>query len=299
VAKASDDQKRLRSYLVGELDEASMSAVEEQYFRDASTAAGLDVAADDLIDQYVSGHLSANDRARVANLLASSNWRERLRVSKVLSSVRATSPAIQTIGTKPRWLAWAPSIGSPSRRLLAGLTAAAVVVVASGTATIVEKKRAAAEIRTLRASVDSLQEAVERARQAQSRLQTEHNQRLELERIVGSLRTVSFVLVPGVSRGPSDDLRVPADAQFVQLQLGLEGPMRRSNYRAVLRTERRQTIWIEDLPAPASVDGNRFPELRLPAATLQPSQYQLSLQGADSQGRFSELASYAFRIVRQ
>ena len=151
-----------------------------------------------------------------------------------------------------------------------------------------------AEIRLLRTALAHQQTV---GRQIQAQVQAERSKRTALEETLSALHTVSFALVPGVSRGRGEDLIVPPDAQFVHFQLGLEASARRHDYRALLLTEGRQAIWSEALAEPKFGERGWFPELRIPAASLGPGEYYLSLEAADNQGRFSELTGYRFRIV--
>src|SRR2546425_1756387 len=199
----------MRAYLVGELDEETMTALEEQYFRDAASAVRLDVAADDLIDEYVSRQLSARDRTRVARLLTSPDWRRRFLLSKSLADNEVRNTYARTAERVP-WLAWL----APTRIQSLGSTATTMVavVVASGAAMLVAMAGPRAEIRLLRTALAHQQTV---GRQIQAQVQAERSKRTALEETLSALHTVSFALVPGVSRGRGEDLIVPPDAQFV------------------------------------------------------------------------------------
>jgi hypothetical protein len=54
----------IKSYLLGSLEESSKTQLEEQLLNDAKLFEELEITEDELVDQYVAGRLSGDDKAR-------------------------------------------------------------------------------------------------------------------------------------------------------------------------------------------------------------------------------------------
>ena len=67
----SSEEEQRRRYLVGDLTEEEKRAIEEQYFTDDEAFERLLAAEDDVVDEYVRGSLSPDERQRAAQRLAS------------------------------------------------------------------------------------------------------------------------------------------------------------------------------------------------------------------------------------
>lgn len=106
-------------YLLGGLPSEEQEDLEERYFSDPDLHEELRAASDDLIDDYLSGRLSADDRKRFEEyFLRSPRQRRRLElVRAVAARFQAVEPQVQAV--KPRRSAW-------------WLAAAVVVIVAAG-----------------------------------------------------------------------------------------------------------------------------------------------------------------------
>src|ERR1051325_11469042 len=79
------DEKTIRQYLLGELDEAEMSVFEERLMTDDELFEMLRVVEDELIDEAAAGELSAAERARFEQyFLATPDRRARLELSRAL-----------------------------------------------------------------------------------------------------------------------------------------------------------------------------------------------------------------------
>ncbi len=113
-------------------------------------------------------------------------------------------------------------------------------------------------------------------------------------------RSASFVLSMATSvRGveAAQRLRIPAGIDHVDLQVDLTGDTGFESYRLALRTIAGDEIWSRaglKLQAPSWGSGV---ELRLPAASLVPGNYELMVFG-NSAGELEELAFIDFRVDR-
>lgn len=85
MGQHSEKEDELRLYLLGGLTPRERARVEEQLFLDRKFFRQLESAEDDLVDEYVSGELSADDREKLENsLLSSPESRTDIRIAKAL-----------------------------------------------------------------------------------------------------------------------------------------------------------------------------------------------------------------------
>ena len=106
-------------YLLGQLDPDEQAELDERAFVDDAFTEKVDLAADDLIDAYLSGDLGPDARQRFeVHFLASESRRERFRFIRALRTVaaRRAAPPAPAAG---RLLTWAAA----AALVLASLTA--------------------------------------------------------------------------------------------------------------------------------------------------------------------------------
>ncbi|HJQ27006.1 MAG TPA: CHAT domain-containing protein [Blastocatellia bacterium] len=141
---AEVDEKTIRQYLLGELDEAEMSRFEERLMTDDALFELLQVVEDDLIDEAAARELSAEEQSHFdQHFLATPDRRARLELSRGLQdyaarqaearaeSKKTTDPAVVDFPPpkpEPRRSFWS------SRRVYLSL-AAAVILIAIGLGT--------------------------------------------------------------------------------------------------------------------------------------------------------------------
>jgi tetratricopeptide (TPR) repeat protein len=136
------DEKTIRQYLLGELDEAEMVRFEERLMTDDELFEMLRVVEDELIDEAAARELSADEQARFdRNFLATPDRRARLELSLALHDYVAADPTAVAASKKtndPVVVDFPPpkqesqGTGWPLRRLYWGLAAAAVILIAIG-----------------------------------------------------------------------------------------------------------------------------------------------------------------------
>jgi anti-sigma factor RsiW len=75
----------IRQYLLGDLSPAEEEQIETTYFRQPELLARVELARDDLADDYAAGRLSEVDRGKFERrLLATNEGREQLAITKGL-----------------------------------------------------------------------------------------------------------------------------------------------------------------------------------------------------------------------
>ncbi|MGH9308812.1 MAG: hypothetical protein ACRD1U_05535 [Vicinamibacterales bacterium] len=131
----SDQQAgSLRGYLLGTLSDAERDAIEHGYFDQAEALDRVSAAEDDLIDDYLSGQLGAQEREQFErHYLASPRHRTRVAVARALgqrpsSAAAAPQPSSHQPGWRSIVAAWRPWPMS----LQSAAAAALVVAIAAG-----------------------------------------------------------------------------------------------------------------------------------------------------------------------
>lgn len=132
------DEGKLRKYLLGELNEAEQQAVEERLLTENELFELLPVVEDELIDDYLGGALSTEERSRFDSYFLSTPGRGRnlsfamaLRryvTAEAAAEPAAPLPASRVIAHPSSW--WKQAFSSPYLRL----AAAAVIVLGLGIA---------------------------------------------------------------------------------------------------------------------------------------------------------------------
>ena len=286
-----EGQGHLTLYLLGQLSEEEGAAIEDRYFLDPDYFARLEVAADDLADQYVRGHLSPHDRQRFERYCqGSADDQMRLRGARALLRYAEYSRAKA-----------APSIRGFLRARFARNPVAWVGGFASATVMMVILSlwlgAGVLRLRTERSRLVADLVAERQAAQAASRQASEDRGRVDrLERRLQELTTVAFSLVPGMTRGAGIDLRVPATAADLRLDLLLERAVPAGSIHVTLRDAGRVIVWSQDVRT-VTADTVTV-SVTLPAAIVTPGEYEVILERLNPVGAATELAVYSFRAVR-
>ncbi len=313
------DDRKMISYLLGDLSEEEEIEIEQRYFADDDYLDLLLAIEDELIDDYVRGALSEHERDQFEKyFLASPNRRQKVDIARAMMSFvseSALASAPTAGGLEP--LSWRslPSILRRTNRAFRLSLATVIVVVAVGLSwLIVDAVRLRNHLQQIQAERTVLQDreqqleqqaAEERARgdRLDEELRRESDQRSLLEQEVerpSFQAVVSFVLAPGLLRDINKPrtLTLPPDARLVRLKLDLESDQHKV-YRAVLRTVEEQEIWTRSGLKPESTRSGRGVVIRLPAGLLSKRDYILTLSGLTAEGTLEDVGEYYFRIVRK
>ena len=84
------DEQQIRQYLLGDMPAEEESELEAAFFRDSELLARVELARDDLADDYAARRLSDADRRKFeSRLLASDEGREQLTMTRALRNAAA------------------------------------------------------------------------------------------------------------------------------------------------------------------------------------------------------------------
>lgn len=135
MKQQTEDQRIIKQYLLGELDQDEQRRFEERLLTEDECFEELAAAEDELIDEYVAGALSAHERARFElHFLSTPERHRKLKFARALKKYLATtgatesaetSSAFQPSSSKP----WFPSflhLNNPARAF--SLTAALLLI---------------------------------------------------------------------------------------------------------------------------------------------------------------------------
>ncbi|HKX26839.1 MAG TPA: hypothetical protein VJ302_04020, partial [Blastocatellia bacterium] len=193
-------------YLLGDLTTAEQELIESDYFTDPERFEQLQAVEHDLIEGYLSGKLSATERANFKrHYMASPARRQQVRFFRILNKVmplgitppvlpvaaasavteQATVPPVvaQTPRTasKPSWWESFMDLFTGQRLMLGAMAAAGLIVVATVAWQILESSRVQRDLAQANADRAAMRER-ERGLQQQADAQQQQNEQLNQER---------------------------------------------------------------------------------------------------------------------
>ncbi|MBI1792377.1 MAG: hypothetical protein HYR60_33050 [Acidobacteria bacterium] len=286
-------EPQLRRYLLGQLSEQEMAGIEERYFREDAWFEALESAEDELIGGYLRRELSPEDRLAFEQSYLNSPERRR-KVDLAAALMRQVSAAAGRAGSLLQLLAEFFRVQSLAVRM--SYAAAALLVILALPAAWIRVSRLETEVARLRDQASTERAASQRGAE---QLHRERGLRERLEEKLAELSTVSFVLLPGISRGSGADLAAPATAARLRLQLELEREIPGASYRAVIRNSAGQIVWSQDVAEFQTNASGRSPVVLIPSAALGPGEYRVSLLAGTAGNPAQEIAAYSFRLVRR
>jgi hypothetical protein len=300
------DDKLIRRYLLGELSGKELDDIEKQLFLNADSLDELLAAEDELIDLYLLGKLSAEQKKLFeSNFLVSNSRRERLALAR--SVMDRFLPAEQPV-------AEGRTQSSRATAILLG-SAAAILVLLAGWV-IHQNVRIREELSRSRDDYAQLQQKeAERASQLEKDLEQERRLRAAVERDLAQLKakppsTAFFALSPGPGRfkdlarglNSTANLKIPTDAQFVQLQLRLDPDVPYVVYRAILTRREGNTdklVLRRNRIVASSIATGKMIGVSVATRLLSPGSFVLVLQGQTVAGDFENAATYDFNIPKE
>jgi hypothetical protein len=289
--------KTYRRFLLGIASEEDECSVEEAVLTDELDAILLHAAEDELIDDYLLGSLTDEERRGFEEqFLITEERRQRLRFASELIEYSQKQPADDR-SVKPK-LVPPGSIWFPfSWKHVAFLSAAASVVLAVlagvGLIRLRQQTQAAQETRN---ELTRLQVASIAGSEKTGKAVSPSSEILsDTEYAVGRMPMIVFA---SNSRDVLPVLfHVPADTRYVRIDWKLSTPFA-ERYREVLLSKTDQ-LWAQEFPA-AVLSPAEQSTIVLPASILVPGIiYHLRLDGGSARGQFEELADCTFRVVRE
>jgi hypothetical protein len=282
---------------------------------------GLLIEEDELIDDYLWGNLSPDEREGFhQTFLCTKERQDKLRFARAFQDYVQRNSA-ESEPVSGWWQRFSVGLLSPSPA--AGYAFAALLIVAISGSLWMNLRfqrrldEVSGENARLSQSEQELQEelSTERSRRDEmaADLSQERSERERLQREVdalakgssvstaGSVPTVaSFLLAPGLLRGGGDTERVliPSGASLVELQLDV-GLDDYGSYRVALRDVNGDEILTQSQLRGETVSEKAVVTVTLPANLLPHGDYSLRVSGITTGGDVELVARYYFRAIPQ
>jgi hypothetical protein len=310
---------RLRWYLLGIASPEEQEETERLLFADDSFYEQVEIAEEELIDEYLHGELAPNERDQFERYFLQAPERQRrLRFAQSFNQYVATNRV------KPSsWMSRIASrLSAPDNRYRAirPMLVAAMLIITIGPALLAFKGlrwrrelhdlQAQLNARPMPASASEIQSRSEkksdpglRLAQNQRNALAEEVLRLAKAKDRGSRAPASVFPIPllsGLLRGESSEkteFKVPADAIVLRLLLDV-GNKVDSRYEASLQSGSGLELLRWDSLIARSVTGGNDVTIEFPAILLPTGNYQVILRGLSGEGKTATTRSYSFGVVR-
>jgi hypothetical protein len=293
-------------YLLGRMPDEESRVLEQKLLQDREAFDEVMAAEDDLIDEYLEGGLSPDERRyferaylsapdRRARVDFARALREKLGREKDFRTPVRVAPAVP-----PRKFAW--------MAVAAAVFAAIVVYLAIDAGRLrreVNRLQAekAAAIRHDAEVAGQVSDLRERSARLERDLQGQRDDASRLADQLAALkaqggRAVSFLLSGVLVRGGGEPqtLAVPGDAALVRLTLPITPGSGYASYRAVVQSPEGKSYWAGTGAWPAATA--KTLTVTAPAASLPPGDYILSLTGVRPDGQREPAADFSFRVKK-
>ena len=305
----------MRAYLLGNLPPGEQEKLEEQLMSQDDTFAQLLIHEDELIDEYLSGGLSAQEREAFERyFLAAPERRQKLGFAQALTryvdSVRKEKKDNQPSFVEA--LMALLRLQQPVVRYSFALIALVLTVgIAWPILEVVKLKNETDQLRahqtTSQTAFNDLSQQIsdeqKRNQDLTEQLRQQQQSHSALEEQLASIERpaiVSFPLTPGQVRdfGVMKKLVVPAAGKLVELSLSVDGENYK-DYRAVLEEANGEEVVSLHRLKLMRKDGSGVIVMPIPAGLLDPGDYIVKLSGINVGKPAEDIGKYYFRISRK
>lgn len=313
-------------YLLGSLSEQERAHLEDEFFTNDEKFQELELAEDDLIDFYVRDELTVDEQQQFRErLLIIPRIVERVDFARVLAQrtslpipqpPEAVQPRVLSIShqkPKPRW--WEKLFGTGPRGLV--FASYVVLLIVGGVlvagwlrlrdeSTRLAAERAAVQRRKQDLDKQSTEQQATAEKLTAGRQQLTEDRKALEERLRREERspsilasTVSFLLMPGGSRGPGagSDLKFAPGAQTAQLKLALKKADYRS-YIVTVKTVDERVVTTKKRIRPSKTSSGSMLAISVPVRRLPPGDYVAHVAGLTSSGQVEGVDDYQFRVLK-
>ena len=307
----------LKKYLLGDMSAEDQQCLEQRLLIDSAAFEELKCTEDELIDDYLEGTLSGNEREKFESFFLSAPERQqKLSFAKALKRYTAAHRE-----KKKSWLIWENSwqaFWHPRNRILKWALAASLLFLIGGVSW------SALQISRLQLALDHEQTGARKSQTQLKRMQSQYLEltaSLELEQALsGRLKQEVANLQRAQKSGPSilpaqikpallsteqrrliqqgsdgiQEIEVPSGEGLVKLELKME-PLKYPQYQAALQRVGGDKIRTQ---TESSIQG-QFSGLSISTELLTRGDYELRLSGITAAGEIEEIDDYYFRVMPQ
>jgi anti-sigma factor RsiW len=315
VGQKAENEELIIQYLLGDLPEKELSRVEDHYFDDDAFFEEMAIVEEELIDDYVRGHLAGRDREKFENsFLVSPARRERVEFSRTLmKSLSVEQPAARP--SRRESVSWFQSLFVNRNRAFQFACAALALLLAAGATWLaIENARLRNDIARLHTESAAFEEREkELAEQAakerergdglKARAESEQNERQQLEQQLARSQPQPVAILELASNatrsgGSTKSFNIPSGAKIVELKLYTE-PSDYKIYRVMLQTADGEKVWSKDGLKARTTSTGKVVIARLPADLLSSRDYILTLGGAAAGGDYDDAGMYSFKVAKK
>jgi hypothetical protein len=312
------DDVLLKRYLLGVLPEAETERLHELSITDDELAGRVDAVENDLVDAYVRGELSQEEREVFKSVyLSSPKRREKVRLAEGFlalegrSAARAAAAGIKETADDASPAKPALPNGSARRmaaiprfRLQWGLAAACLAFLLAGGYLLFQNLGLRQELTEARSQhaldprVGELERQLAQERSAKDQALKELQQALGAKPNLDQLKTVSVLLpLPLRGAGPATKVSVHPGTDLVVLVLPVETDDFQT-YQAKLKDPRTQhVLWSSARLATAPGGERKTVSIGFRAGLLKQQNYVVDLIGIPSHGAGEIVGGYPFSVV--
>lgn len=324
MSRLSSHEKLAMRYLLGTLSEEERARLEERYFSDDSTFEEIEMAEEELIDQYVRGELSKSDKDRFEAMLGDSpRLIERVEFAKIWKDKLAAMPSGQSViapiveEREPEGKhisTWQKLFGTSAESTPRLAFAFGVLILVAGVVALFagwlkvreQAKQLAAQQSTLEQRQRELDQRAAELKAHQEELarhsaqQTGPSESPSPKQVQKPGPPVfALTLSPGAIRstGGYRGFRIPSDTRSVKITLRLRDRDYASYRATIFDPDRRQKFQSGNLEPRQSAAGNVL-TFRVPAKNLPPGDYSIAVDGVTTDGLSQTVDDYQFRVIK-
>lgn len=275
------EQPTIKQYLLRRLDEAGQRRFEERFLTDSEFREVALVVEDELIEDYLAGLLTAEERESFdRHYLSTSRQFEELKLSQALREYATQGAAERTLDAadagatrgRHRIINLLFGKGRPPVLAVVLLLLIALAVWWS----LAGRRRWDDQREALNAEVTLLN-----------------------RQPLGNELVLTVTLTSVISRAPHQGQKVliPGGINIVQFLLSLPGQQYQSYEITLYINDGPEVLTVSGLHA-EDTGGDRLVKLRIPARLLTPEDYVLKVRGVNAAGQSEDVAEYFFRVVK-
>jgi len=286
MSEVSNDEVRIRRFLLEELDEEERERVEELFLTDTDTRDSVSMVEDELIEEYLEGSLQGVDREKFRGVfVATPQLRRKVRMAQSLRRFTRPDeshlPTVVESSTRDRvtQVPAQPFNFWTWRNLFVYASAAtAIVVLAVGVYWYANYRREQTRRLTVERELAELNDPSRRSS-------------------LPSNQVLAVVLSPVSARSTGSSITPRATDAVLELSL-LPEIAKTESYNVLIQRAGSddefavRNLRLEDLPAGKAI------RVRIPASLLLRGLYRLQLNGVTPDGRVVETNEYSFEVFR-
>jgi hypothetical protein len=287
-----EEQKVIRRYLLGNLDDRRRQQLEERVLTSPDFKLQVMIAEDELAEDYVSGRLSSKDqKAFRRRLLLTREQNQRVEVIRALGAYAAPQPSVHvTVAANNIRARLAKGVKLPSFLLsrpaliLLGVT----VILAVGVAFWLVRRSS---------SPPTNPDDLTRGREIEREVSRLNSKPLPPELMA---HISSVILTPNLLRDAAGEMpKVETSSNVSVVQLHLKLPLDGyESYQVALYTSKGIELLHHEGLASQSSGNSKDLIFNMPSSALHSDDYRLNLSGRRNTNSFEEVADYYFRVVQ-